>query len=96
MRLVSIATGTKPLQNSQVGRCGVVSGLGLFSREGANYVGTETNVTGKCSIGVQGGGLGVTKLGRECGHYAASCAYTDGLGRELALASSFIPGGFSL
>ena len=50
----------RPLKTPRLGDVVLSVVWACFLGKGANYVGTETNVTGKCSIGVQWGGLGVT------------------------------------
>lgn len=69
-------------------------------RERTCQAGTEPSVTEKSgSTRAQGVELGISKLESKCpcwtGSCRSPCAYAEGWEREIALASSFVPGGVS-
>lgn len=95
------STRNKVPQNSLVERYGMDRGLCWSSGEGAHHTGTETSLTEKSSpTRAQGLGHGVSKLDIQHGPCSTSltwlCVYVWGGGRDMAPASSFVPGEASL
>ena len=95
MRSGDTSTRIEALQNSLVRICGVGRVFCWFSGKGGCCTGTEAYLPKKGSTG-QVQGLGVSMLVSQCWHYAVYyrtfSAYAGQWGKEMELASFFVPG----